>query len=80
MVLLFFWVVTPCGLVGRCQCFGGTKYIAKSFIRYKFRKSVLIVHKIAGKTLVSPLLSISEPFQNPRSLLRSATDPLLAVA
>jgi hypothetical protein len=24
MSMLVFWVVTPCGLVGSCQCFGGT--------------------------------------------------------
>jgi hypothetical protein len=24
MSLLVFWVVTPCVLVGRCRCFGGT--------------------------------------------------------
>jgi hypothetical protein len=27
MWILFFWVVTPCGLIGRSQCFGETYYL-----------------------------------------------------
>jgi hypothetical protein len=26
-MVLFFWVLTPCRLVGRCQRFGGTYYL-----------------------------------------------------
>jgi hypothetical protein len=32
LTMLLFWIVTPCGLVGRYQCFGETSALKKDTV------------------------------------------------
>jgi hypothetical protein len=35
IVVLVFWVVTLCGLVGRYQCFGGSRLKVEAYVPLK---------------------------------------------
>jgi hypothetical protein len=64
MSMLAFWVVTPCGLVGRYQRLGGIwRYNPEDQHRYlhrreNLRSQNLEVMSISGRTILKPIVEI----------------------